>query len=171
MKSLGYWQVRPFIRPTRYPAVSGGKSVIKVCFGMLLVLLLQVVKRTNTPLLPQHIFFDMIYLPKLSLIRSGSTESTVTWFKTGLMVRFPFSCLQVSFVFVLAHFLILLCFPWYVFNTNGSLDYLIHRVLACVRFIAHVVLVDDIPWPNFLAVFSCIVCYLCLGLRPHSSPI
>ena len=47
-----YWQVRPYIiRPTCYPAVSGGKkSVIRLSLSKLLVNLLQVVKRTNTPL-------------------------------------------------------------------------------------------------------------------------
>ena len=48
---LDKWQVRPYIRPTCYPAVSGGESVIRLLsLGKLLVNLLQVVKRTNTPL-------------------------------------------------------------------------------------------------------------------------
>ena len=34
------------------PAVSGGESVIRLSLGKLLVNLLQVVKRTNTPLIP-----------------------------------------------------------------------------------------------------------------------
>ena len=42
----------PYIRPTCYPAVSGGESVIRLSLGKLLVNLLQVVKRTNTPLIP-----------------------------------------------------------------------------------------------------------------------
>ena len=42
----------PYIRPTWYLAVSGGKSVIKLSLGKLLVDLLQMVKRTNTPLIP-----------------------------------------------------------------------------------------------------------------------
>ena len=46
-----YWQVRPYIRPTWYPAVSAGESVIRLSLGKLLVNLLQVVKRTNTPLI------------------------------------------------------------------------------------------------------------------------
>ena len=40
----------PYIRPTCYPAVSGGESVIRLCLGKLLVNQLHVVKRTNTPL-------------------------------------------------------------------------------------------------------------------------
>ena len=53
MKLLGYnWQVRPYIRPTYYPAVSGGEGVVRLSLGKLLVNLLQVVKRTNTPLIP-----------------------------------------------------------------------------------------------------------------------
>ena len=40
------------IRPTWYPAVSGGDSVIRLGLGELLVNLLQVVKRTNTPQIP-----------------------------------------------------------------------------------------------------------------------
>ena len=52
-KPLGYRQVRPYnIRPICYPAVSGGESVIWLSLGKLLVNLLQVVKRTNTPLIP-----------------------------------------------------------------------------------------------------------------------
>ena len=51
MKRLGYWQVRPNIRPTCYPAVSGGKSVIRLSLGKLLVNLLQVVKQINTSLI------------------------------------------------------------------------------------------------------------------------
>ena len=43
-------QVRPYIRPTYYPAVSGGESVIRLSLGKLWVNQLQVVKRTNTPL-------------------------------------------------------------------------------------------------------------------------
>ena len=41
----------PYIRPTCYPAVSGGESVITLSLGELLFNLLQVVKRTinNTP--------------------------------------------------------------------------------------------------------------------------
>ena len=42
----------PYIRPTCYPAVSGGGSVIRLSLGKLLVNLLQVVKRTDTPLIP-----------------------------------------------------------------------------------------------------------------------
>ena len=45
------WQVRPYIRPTGYPAVSGGDGVIRLSLGKLLVNLLQVVKRTNTQLI------------------------------------------------------------------------------------------------------------------------
>ena len=52
MKRLGYCQVRPYIRPTCYPAVSGGESVTRLSLGKLLVNLLQVVKRTNTLLIP-----------------------------------------------------------------------------------------------------------------------
>ena len=52
MKPLGYGQVRPHIRPTCYPAVSGGESVVRLSLGKLLVNLLQVVKRTNTLLIP-----------------------------------------------------------------------------------------------------------------------
>ena len=37
MKPLGYWQVRPYIRPTWYPAVSGGESVIRLSLGKLLL--------------------------------------------------------------------------------------------------------------------------------------
>ena len=44
----------PYIRPT-YPAGSGGESVVRLSLGKLLVNLVQVVKRTNTPLIPQHI--------------------------------------------------------------------------------------------------------------------
>ena len=47
-----------YIWPTCYPAVSGGESVISLCLGRHLVSLLQVVKRTNTPLFPQHRFVD-----------------------------------------------------------------------------------------------------------------
>ena len=54
MKPLGYRQARPYIRPTCYPAVSGGGSVIRLSLGKLLVNLLQVVKRTNTPLIPEQ---------------------------------------------------------------------------------------------------------------------
>ena len=45
-------QVRPYNRPTCYPAVSGGGSVIRLSLGKLqaLVNLSQVVKRTSTPL-------------------------------------------------------------------------------------------------------------------------
>ena len=51
MKPLGYRQARPYIRPTGYPAVSGGKSIVKLSLGkLLLVNLLQVIKRTNIPL-------------------------------------------------------------------------------------------------------------------------
>ena len=42
----------PYIRPTCYPAVSGGESVMRLSLGKLLVNFLQVVKRTNTPLSP-----------------------------------------------------------------------------------------------------------------------
>ena len=45
-------EVRPYIRPTCYPAVSGGESVIRLSLGKLLVNQLQVVKRTNTLLIP-----------------------------------------------------------------------------------------------------------------------
>ena len=55
MKPLGYWQVHPYTRPTWYPAVSGGESVVRLSPGELVVNLLQVVKRTNTPLSPQHL--------------------------------------------------------------------------------------------------------------------
>ena len=44
---LNNWQVRPYILPTCHPAVSGGKSVIRLSLGKLLVNLLQVVKRTK----------------------------------------------------------------------------------------------------------------------------
>ena len=46
-----YSPVRPYIRPTCYPAVSGGESVVRLSLGKLSVNQLQVVKRTNTPLL------------------------------------------------------------------------------------------------------------------------
>ena len=39
-----------------YPAVSGGKSVIRLGLGKLLVNRLQVVKRTNIPLTPEQFF-------------------------------------------------------------------------------------------------------------------
>ena len=52
MKLLGYGQVRPYTRPTWYPAVSEKESVIRLSLDNLLVNLLQVVKRTNTPLIP-----------------------------------------------------------------------------------------------------------------------
>ena len=55
MKPLGCRQVRPYIRPTCYPAVSGGESVIRLILGKLLLVNLsqvQVVKWTNTPLIP-----------------------------------------------------------------------------------------------------------------------
>ena len=42
----------PYIRPTCYTAVSGGESVIRISLGKLSVNQLQVVKRTNTPLIP-----------------------------------------------------------------------------------------------------------------------
>ena len=54
MKRLGYLQVRPCIRPTCYPAVSGGESVIRLSLGKLLVNLLHVVKRTKTFRIPQQ---------------------------------------------------------------------------------------------------------------------
>ena len=40
----------PYIQPTCYPAVSGGESVTRLSLGKLLVNLVQVVKRTDTPL-------------------------------------------------------------------------------------------------------------------------
>ena len=40
--------VRPYIRLTCYPAVSGGASVIRLSLSKLLVNLLQVVERTNS---------------------------------------------------------------------------------------------------------------------------
>ena len=50
MKRLRYIWTGPPVYP--YPAVSGGESVIRLSLGKLLVNLLQVVKRTNTPLIP-----------------------------------------------------------------------------------------------------------------------
>ena len=50
MKPLGCLHVRPYIRPTCYPAVSGGEIVVRFRLGKQLVDLLQVVKRTNTSL-------------------------------------------------------------------------------------------------------------------------
>ena len=46
----------PYIWPTCYPAVTGGESVVRLSLGKLRVLInqLQVVKRTNTPLIPQQ---------------------------------------------------------------------------------------------------------------------
>ena len=45
---LGKWQVRPCIRPTCYPAVKGGKSVVRLSLGKLLVNLVQVVESATT---------------------------------------------------------------------------------------------------------------------------
>ena len=42
MKPLGYWHVRPYIRPTCYPADSRGESIIRLSLGTLWVNLLQV---------------------------------------------------------------------------------------------------------------------------------
>ena len=55
-----YWQVRPYIRPTCYPAVSGGESVIRLSLGKLLVNLLQVVKRTITPLIDSRLLRGIV---------------------------------------------------------------------------------------------------------------
>ena len=52
MEPRRYWHVRPYIRPTCYPAVSGEESVIRLSLGRKLVNLLPVVKQTNTPLIP-----------------------------------------------------------------------------------------------------------------------
>ena len=54
MKPLGYAHVRPYIRRTCYPAVSGGKSVIRLSLrtSKQVVNLLQMGKRTYPPLIP-----------------------------------------------------------------------------------------------------------------------
>ena len=48
--------------PTCYPAVSGGESAIWLSLGKLLVNLLQVVKGTNTPLIPQPMIIVTIII-------------------------------------------------------------------------------------------------------------
>ena len=52
LEPLGFLQVHPYIRPACYPAVSGVESVIRLRLGKLLVNLVQVVKWTNTTLIP-----------------------------------------------------------------------------------------------------------------------
>ena len=71
----------PYIRPTCYPAVPGGESVIRLSLGKLLVNLLQAVKRTINNTLTEGLF------PHLVVFRLpyGSNE----W-------RLPFSWIGVS---------------------------------------------------------------------------
>ena len=82
MKQLGYWQVCPYTRPTCYPAVSGGESVIRRTLGKLLDNILQVFKRTNTPLIviPQQdpIMFRQYFVFALVLL-SFSLKNRRTW--------------------------------------------------------------------------------------------
>ena len=51
MKPLGHCYVRQYIRRTRYPAISGGESVVRLTLGRQWVHLLRVVQRTDTPLI------------------------------------------------------------------------------------------------------------------------
>ena len=66
----------PYIRPTCYPAVSGGKSVIRLGLGKLLASQLQVVKRTNTSLIPQHYHFRPMGNPWATTTISHNGRST-----------------------------------------------------------------------------------------------
>ena len=76
-----YWQVRPYIRPIcYYPAVSGGGGVVRLSLGKLsLVNLLQVVKRTNTSLIPWHCTeCTCIYTTLVCFVFSSSNTTTAT---------------------------------------------------------------------------------------------
>ena len=91
----------PVTRPTCYPAVSGGKSVIRLRVGKLLVNLLQVVQRTDTPLIPEqmalrgragHTVTPYIYV-RFSFVLLFSFPQKLSYFQynnRGYQTRLPY---------------------------------------------------------------------------------